>query len=90
MSRKRERLLADIFSESAGASIHWREIESLLHHLGAEEIGSHGASVHFRLNGREHVLHRPHHHHGSTCSRQDIRDLRQFLAAAGISPPPSR
>ena len=89
MSRKRDRLLDDIFRERVSASINWREIESLLRHLGAEELSGRGATVHVRLNGVERVFHRPHRHHASTCSRQDIRDLRRFLTAAGISPPAS-
>ena len=36
MSHKHEHLLRTIFQDPINANIHWREIESLLHHLNAE------------------------------------------------------
>ncbi|MDH5287796.1 MAG: type II toxin-antitoxin system HicA family toxin, partial [Betaproteobacteria bacterium] len=36
MSHKHENLLRAIFHDPISANIHWREIESLIHHLGAE------------------------------------------------------
>ena len=36
MSHKHENLLRTIFQDPISANIHWREIESLLHHLAAE------------------------------------------------------
>jgi len=84
MSHKHARLLNDIFRDPISANLHWRDVESLLLHLGAEIQSSRGAGVHLILNGVEHMAHRP--HHGGTCSKQDIRHLREFLAAAGISP----
>ncbi|MGB7931617.1 MAG: type II toxin-antitoxin system HicA family toxin, partial [Gammaproteobacteria bacterium] len=35
MSHNHERLLQAILEEPLGANIHWRDVESLLHHLGA-------------------------------------------------------
>lgn len=84
MSNKHAKLLDQIFQERSGANIHWREIESLLRHLDVEVLTSHGASLHVMLNGVEGVLHRP--HHGGACSRQEIRHIREFLAAAGVTP----
>ena len=84
MSHKRDRLLKDIFSDPVSANIHWREVESLLNHLGAEFLNVHGALLHLRLNGVETTLHRP--HHGGTCSKQDIRHLRDFLVSASAVP----
>lgn len=81
MSHKHLRLLQEIFREPMSANIHWRDIESLLRHLGAETLSTHGAGQHLILNGVEGVVHRP--KHGGTCSKQDIRHLRQFLAATG-------
>ena len=81
MSHKHARLLKEIFHEPVSGNIHWRDIESLFRHLGAETITSHGAGLHLKLNGVEGMVHRP--KHGRTCSKQDIRHLRQFLAAAG-------
>ena len=82
MGHKQDRLIGDIFQDPVSANIHWRDVESLLHRLGAEVIGSHGAALHIALNGVDAVVHRP--HHGGTCSKQDVRQLRELLVAAGI------
>ena len=84
MSHKHERLIDDIYHDPVSANIHWRDVESLLNHLGAETVGSHGAVVHVVLNGVEAMVHRP--HHGGTCSKQDVRHLREVLSSAGIRP----
>lgn len=86
MSHKHERLLHDIFHDPVSANIHWRDVESLLRHLGAEMSSGHGTAVNVRLNGVETQVHRPHHHHGGSCSKADIRHLRAFLAEAGLAP----
>ncbi len=83
MSHKHERLLRTIFKEPASGNIHWREVESLLRHLGATVDSAGGARVHVRLNRREGTLHRP--HHSNVCSKDEIRHLRQYLASAGIT-----
>jgi hypothetical protein len=85
MSHKHDQLLSSVFHEPVSANIHWREVESLLHHLGAEIVPVHGARFRVALNGVEGFLHHP--HHGNVCSRQDIRHLREFLVAAKVSPP---
>ena len=84
MSHKHVQQLRTIFQDPIGNNIHWREIESLLHHLGATIEPSHGARFRVVLNKAEGFLHYP--HHGSTCSRQDIKMLREFLAHAGVTP----
>ncbi len=84
MSSKHARLLEEIFREPVSANIHWRDVEALLHHLGAKNQGTHGARLHMILNGVEGMVHRP--HHGGACSKDDIRHLRGFLAAARVTP----
>lgn len=83
MSQKHKRVLCAIFQEPSSSNIHWREIESLLHHLGAVVQSSHGARVHVVLKGTEGILHRP--HHSSVCSKHEIRELRKYLTSANIS-----
>ncbi|MGR9107923.1 MAG: type II toxin-antitoxin system HicA family toxin [Gammaproteobacteria bacterium] len=83
MSPKHQHVLEAIFQEPTSGNIHWREIESLLSHLGAVILSSHGARMHFVLNGVEGVLHRP--HHSNVCTKHEIRELRKYLGAAGIS-----
>lgn len=83
MSKKHERVLNAILTEPASGNIHWREIESLLLHLGAKVEPGHGARMRIELNGIEGTLHRP--HHSGVCSKHDIRHLRDFLVSAGVN-----
>lgn len=84
MSHKHLALLRMIFQDPLPANIHWREIESLLNHLGVTVEPSHGARFKISLNKVSDFLHHP--HHGNTCSRELIKQVREFLAHAGVSP----
>jgi hypothetical protein len=83
MSHKHASLMRSIFQDPPSANIHWREIESLLNHLGAEVEPSHGARFKITLNKVEAFLHHP--HNSSTCSRTDIKAIRDLLSHAGVS-----
>lgn len=83
MSQKHQRVLGAIMQEPISGNIHWREVESLLHHLGAQIEPGHGARMRVLLNGVEGTLHRP--HHSGVCGKHDIRHLREFLASAGVT-----
>lgn len=83
MSHKHLHLLRSLFQDPVSANIHWREIESLLHHLGATLDPVHGARFRVVLNRHEYFLHHP--HQSNVFSRQDIKQLREFLTHAGIS-----
>ena len=48
MSHKHSSLLNAIFHNPVSGNIHWREIESLLHHLDATIKPAHGARFHVR------------------------------------------
>lgn len=85
MSQKHERLLRAILQEPVSGNIHWREIESLLQHLGATIEPGHGARMKVVLNDVEGTLHRP--HHSGVCGKHDIRHLREYLLSTGISVP---
>ena len=50
MSHKHAHLMRSIFQDPPSANIHWREIESLLHHLGADGESAHGARFKITLN----------------------------------------
>ena len=84
MSHKHENLLQSIFRDPISANIHWREVESLLNHLGARIEELSGARLRVKLNGYEDVLHRP--HHSNTLGRQDVKNLREYLGHARITP----
>ncbi|MCX8016871.1 MAG: type II toxin-antitoxin system HicA family toxin [Rhodocyclaceae bacterium] len=77
-------MLSAIFTDPPSANIHWREVESLLHHLGATLETGHGARFRVVLNRYEFYLHHP--HNSSTCSKHDIKLLREHLARAGVTP----
>jgi hypothetical protein len=84
MSHKHEKLIRAIFHDPISGNIHWREIESLLSHLGATIEQLSGARVRVLLNGAEGVLHHP--HHSNVLDRQEVRHLREYLARARITP----
>ena len=84
MSHRHGALIRTIFQDPVSANVHWREVESLLRHLGAEIETLSGNRIHMRLNHAEGVMHRP--HHGNTLDRNAIRSLRGYLASAGVTP----
>jgi len=84
MSHKHEDLIRAIFHDPVSGNIHWREIESLLHHLGASVKPIQGASYRVLLNGIEYILHHP--HHSNVFNKRDIKNLRGYLESAGITP----
>jgi hypothetical protein len=84
MSHKHEQLLKLIFHDPISGNIHWREIESLLNHLGAEMEPLSGARIRVKLNRAEGILHRP--HHSNVLNVQAIKHLRDYLGRAGATP----
>jgi hypothetical protein len=84
MSHKHDALLKAIFHDPISGNLHWRDVESLLRHLGAEVESHAGTKVHVTLNGREGVLHRP--HHSNSLDREGVRHLRELLARCGVTP----
>lgn len=83
MSHKHRAVLAAIYHDPPPGNIQWREVESLLHHLGADVEAAHGARFRVRLNQRELMLHHP--HHSNEFGRPAIKALRDFLASAGVT-----
>lgn len=83
MSHKHDNLLHSILDEAPASNIHWREIESLLNHLGAHLEPANGARFKVTLNGVTDFLHHP--HHSSVCTRDHIKHLKAFLMHAGVS-----
>ena len=83
MSHKHQNLLRVILEAPLSNNTHWREVESMLKHLGATVEPSHGARFRIVLNGVEGFLHHP--HHSNICDKQTIKSLREFLVHAGVS-----
>jgi len=83
MSHKHRNVLQAIFHDPLSSNVQWREVESLLHHLGAIVEPGHGARFRVTLNRHEFTVHHP--HHGNELGKTDIKHLRECLAAAGVS-----
>jgi hypothetical protein len=84
MSHRHANLLRTIFRDPPSGNVHWRDIESLLKHLGASLESIAGARVRVKLNRAEDVLHRP--HHSNVLDVSALKHLREFLARAGVTP----
>jgi hypothetical protein len=82
MSQKHQRVLAAILQEPISGNIHWREVEAMLHYLGAIITPGHGTRLHIELNGVHGTLHRP--HHSGVCEKHDLRHIREFLTQADV------
>ena len=84
MSRHHANLIRTIFHDPPSGNVHWRDVESLLKHVGASLEPISGARVRVTLNHREAVLHRP--HHSNTLDATSLGHVREFLARAGVTP----
>ncbi len=84
MSHKHRNLLEAIFRDPIGSNIQWREVESLLKHVGAEIEPGHGARFRVLLNKHEFFLHHP--HHSNEFGKQEVKHLRECLVGAGVTP----
>jgi hypothetical protein len=84
MSHHHAVLIRSIFHDPPSGNVHWREIESLLKHVGASLEPISGARIRVTLNRMEGVLHRP--HHSNVLGANAILHLREFLARAGVTP----
>lgn len=81
---KHDKILGALFTDPPPANIRWRDIESLLSHLGAKITQGHGSRVRVELRGRRAVFHRPHPQ--PTANRPVVRSVKVFLENAGIRP----
>jgi len=82
-SRSRQTLQA-LFRRPVPPNIRWGSIESLIRALGGEVSEGAGSRVRVQLNGRKAVFHRP--HPKPETNRSTVRDVRDFLESAGVSP----
>ncbi len=84
MNRRAANLLRMIFHDPPSGNIHWRDVESLLKHVGASIEPISGARVRVKLNRMEGILHRP--HHSNVLDASGLIHVREFLARAGVTP----
>jgi predicted RNA binding protein YcfA (HicA-like mRNA interferase family) len=85
MTKKQVRTLGWIFEDPVRANIDWHDVESVLSALGAVLTEGKGSRVRVALNEVRAVFHEPHPR--KEISKGMVRSLRDFLNAAGISPP---
>lgn len=84
MNSKHTKTLADIFTDPVSCSLEWRKMEALFVACGAITIEGNGSRVRFELNGIVATFHRPHPEKES--KRYQVRDAREFLNKAGVTP----
>lgn len=84
MSHRHVNFLRTIFHDPPSGNIHWRDVESLLRHVGATLEPISGARIRVKLNRMEDILHRP--HHSNVLDVSALRHLREVLARAGVTP----
>jgi len=84
MNRRYRRIPGRIFTEPTPADLRWRDIEALLLAVGADVSEGSGSRVRVALDGGRAVFHRP--HPVPETKRGLVRAVRDFLAAAGVTP----
>ena len=84
MSRHHTQLIRTIFHDPPSGNVHWRDVESLLKHVGASLESISGARVRVKLGHAEGVVHRP--HHGNTLDASSLVHIRGLLARGGVTP----
>lgn len=83
LSSKHRRVLESIFANPVPATVKWDDAMALVKALGGEVLEREGSRAAMRLNGRRHGFHKPHE---KEMCKAAVRDLRDFLEAAGVSP----
>ncbi len=85
MSTHHAKLLRSIFHDPPGHNIRWRDVESLLGHVGAAIEPLSGSRVKVTKDHVEAILYRP-HHHSNELDKQGLVHLRELLARLGVTP----
>lgn len=84
MNNHQRSTLEALFQKPVPKSLEWLRLESLLVSLGANVVEGSGSRVRFELNGMIATFHRP--HPGRHAKPYQVRDARQFLEQAGVTP----
>jgi len=84
MNSKHRKTLEAIFSQPVNGNMEWRKIEALFLALGAMRTERSGSAVSFVLDGVRADFHRP--HPDKAALRYRVKDARQFLEMAGVTP----
>jgi len=84
LNNKNRKTLKAIFEEPIRSNIRWNDIENLVKDLGGNIKQGRGSRVMFELNGKIGRFHQPHPQ--PEIKKYVVKDLRDFLKAAGILP----
>ncbi len=84
MNNRQKRTLEAIFTHPTLSNIRWTEIESLIESVGIVDRSRAGSRVRFEVKGIRASFHRP--HPKPETNQHTVRDIRDFLKAAGIKP----
>lgn len=82
MSRKHDRTLKAIFAIPPLSNVKWKDVETLLVHLGAKIEEGRGSRLRVTLNREEAVFHRPHPR--KEIDKGALVSVRRFLENAGV------
>jgi hypothetical protein len=83
MNAKQRKTLEAVFTEPLRVDIRYQDLEALFTALGAELYPSRrGSRVAVALNQAKFSYHRPHPE--NEIGRKTVKDVRDFLTAAGI------
>lgn len=85
MKTKHRKTLEAIFATPTQASIVFADIEALVAHIGGEVREGSGSRIAFELGDNPRLyLHRP--HPGKEAKRYQVREVRAWLEARGVTP----
>ncbi|HEU4455963.1 MAG TPA: type II toxin-antitoxin system HicA family toxin [Longimicrobium sp.] len=85
MNSRHRKTLEAIFADPVRTNIHYLDLESLFVALGAEVNPNRaGSRVAVALHGVRYSYHRPHPE--NEIGRKTVKDVRDFLTAAGVEP----
>jgi hypothetical protein len=84
MNSSHRKTLQAIFTDPVHGNMEWHRIEALFMDLGAERTERDGSGVSFFLGGARADFHRP--HPDKAALRYRIKDAREFLKQAGVTP----
>ena len=84
MSTKHGRTLARIHRRPTPVDIRRQDLISTLKFYGVDVTEREGSRVGLKMGDERIVVHRP--HPGSVTGREKVRDIADFLKAAGVMP----
>jgi hypothetical protein len=82
MNHHQRQILHALFAHPISANIAMGDVESMLAHLGAEIDNRQKSRIGVKLRGHTAVFHTPPHH----LAKDEVVQLRKFIAACGIEP----